>query len=123
MAYICSNPDAWNQKPLVGDGQCVAFVKAAAMTPASSLWKEGDKVKGNTTIARGTAIATFENGTYPNRSTGNHAAIYLEQDKKLGILVYDQWATKPDKVVSKRRLTWGGRGSASNDGDRFSVIK
>jgi hypothetical protein len=123
MPYICLDPDSWNQKPLVGSGQCVEFVIAAAKTPASFLWKEGTKVKGDKTIARGTAIATFEKGIYPSHSTGNHAAIYLEQDSQ-GIWVYDQWAAKPDKVVSKRRIGFrGGVGSASNDGDRFSIIK
>ena len=80
-------------------------------------------MKGATTIARGTAIATFVNGIYPSNKTGNHAAIYLEQDAN-GLWVYDQWAAKPDKVVSKRLLRFkAGQGSASNDGDAFSVIE
>lgn len=123
MAYVCSNPDAWNGKPLIGSGQCVELVKAAAKAPATSFWKEGIKVKGATTIARGTAIATFVNGVYQSKTTGNHAALYLEQDVN-GIWVYDQWASKPDKMVSKRLLRFkAGQGSASNDGDAYSVIE
>jgi hypothetical protein len=123
MPYICANPDSWNQKPLVGSGQCVELVKAAASAPATSFWKAGVAVKGDTTIVRGTAIATFTNGFYPSKKTGNHAAIYLSQDAN-GIWVYDQWASKPDKMVSKRLLRFkGGVGSASNDGDAYSVIE
>jgi hypothetical protein len=123
MPYICSNPDAWNNKPLVGTGQCVELVKEAAKAPATSFWKEGVKVKGDATIARGTSIATFVNGVYESKKTGNHAALYLEQDAN-GIWVYDQWATKPEQRVTKRLIRFkAGQGSASNDGDRYSVIE
>ena len=70
---------------------------------------------------KGTAIATFVNGKYPNQPTGNHAAIYVSQDGG-GLWVYDQWAAQG--MVKKRYIRFkGGVGSASNDGDAFSVIE
>jgi hypothetical protein len=119
MAYICKNPASYKGE-VVGTGQCVAFVQRAAKAPLTSNWKEGVKVKGSTTMEKGTAIATFKNGVYPNNSTGNHAAIYISQNDT-GILVYDQWFGHPvDQRLIKFR---GGSGSPSNDGDAFSVIE
>lgn len=79
-------------------------------------------MRGNTDIARGTAIATFVDGKYLSHKTGNHAAIYVSQDET-GITVYDQWVKQTDGV-KKRVIRWkGGVGSPSNDGDAFSVIE
>lgn len=119
MSYIGSNPQDYASK-VIGSGQCVAFVQACAGTPASSLWKAGVKVRGGN-IAIGTAIATFNTeGVYENKSTGNHAAIYVSQDAK-GITVWDQWK---GQSVHKRVIRFtGGMGSPSNDGDAFSVIE
>lgn len=118
MAYICSNPESYDGK-LVGTGQCVAFVQECTNAPNTSLWKEGKKVKG-AILDKGTAIATFVDGKYPNNSTGNHAAIYVEQEAA-GIWVYDQWVKQG--MVKKRLIRFkGGVGSPSNDGDAFSVI-
>jgi hypothetical protein len=123
MAYVCEDPDAWNGKPMVGTGQCVEFVKAAAHAPETGLWTEGTLVKGDRTLASGTAIATFINGIYPSLSTGNHAAIYLSQDK-FGLWVIDQYKSKPEQKVSKRFIRFkGGVGSRSNDGDAYAVIR
>jgi len=119
VAYICSNPESYEGKK-VGSGQCVAFVQEAAGAPNTSEWTEGATVKGDTTILKGTAIATFTDGKYPNKATGNHAAIYVTQDAA-GLWVYDQWVGQG--MVKKRQLKFrGGVGSASNDGDAFSVI-
>jgi hypothetical protein len=106
---------------VVGTGQCVAYVQECARAPQTALWKKGAAVRGNAAIASGTAIATFNGeGKYANRAHGNHAAIYLSQDAA-GIWVYDQWTGQP---VHKRQLRFkGGAGSASNDGDAFSVIE
>ena len=51
--------------------------------------------------------------------TGNHAAIYIEQESS-GIWVYDQWASRG--AVGKRLIRFkAGAGSPSNDGDAFSL--
>lgn len=115
MSYLAKDPESYKDK-IVGDGHCVAFVKAASGAPETSKWKEGTKVKGEK-IAPGTAIATFVGGVYPNAGTGNHAAIYVSQDDK-GVTVWDQWKGQP---VHKRVMKFTGTGG-SNDGDAFSVI-
>ena len=120
--YFAPRPEAFEGR-VVGAGQCVDFVKAAAGAPRTAAWRAGAPVRGNPHIAPGTAIATFEaDGTYTSEP-GNHAAIYLHQDRN-GIWVYDQWKGRP---VHKRLIRFeGGRGSArgskSNDGKRFAVI-
>jgi hypothetical protein len=48
---------------------------------------------GDLTIQKGTAIATFVNGKYPNNSHDNHAAFYISQDAG-GIWVVDQWKSQ-----------------------------
>jgi len=119
VPYICSHPEAYDGKK-VGTGQCVEFVKECAKAPQTSQWKEGVKVKGDLTIQKGAAIATFIDGKYQNKPTGNHAAVYVSQDAG-GIWVYDQWVGQG--MVKKRYIRFkGGVGSASNDGDAFSVI-
>jgi len=120
--YLAARPEAFEGR-VVGAGHCVDFVKAAAGVPRTAEWRRGAAVRGNRHLRRGTAIATFEaDGTYTSRS-GNHAAIYLDQDAT-GIWVYDQWRGQP---VHKRLIRFeggrgSGRGSKSNDGKRFAVI-
>ena len=81
--------------------ECVALVKKAVPdVGATPTWREGEKLKGpgDPPLEPGTAIATFENGKYPNRSTGNHAAIVIEpgvQDGKDGYWVLDQSRNRP----------------------------
>jgi hypothetical protein len=100
-------------------GQCVSYVTTVCPTipVGTSNWKKGAKVKGNTTIVEGTAIATFnETGQYYG-----HAAIYVSQDEK-GITVYDQWITGTGKAIGQRVLRWGAAGIANN-GEGFYVIE
>ncbi|MCC6552848.1 MAG: BPSL0067 family protein [Polyangiaceae bacterium] len=119
MPYICQNPELFEGKK-IGSGQCVAFVQQCAGAPSTSVWQQGELVKSSSTISKGTAIATFENGHYPNRSSGNHAAIYVSHDDQ-GITVWDQWS---GQTVHQRKIRYkGGEGSASNDGDQFYVIE
>jgi hypothetical protein len=117
--FVCSHPELYEGK-VVGDGQCAVFVQKCAGAPLAEFWTPGLPVKGND-IPRGTAIATFDaNGRYPNKPTGNHAAIYDGQDET-GIWVYEQWKGQP---VQRRHIRFKGRkGSPSNDGDAFSVIE
>ena len=95
--------------------ECVAVVKYFAKAPHTSLWKKGARVKGNTSIKPGTAIATFNsNGKY-----FGHAAIYISQTAT-AINVYDQWNSKP---LRTRPIEFKGHGYVSNDGDQFYVIE
>lgn len=118
MAFIASNPEEYKGE-VVGDGQCVAFVKEASGAPQTSLWKEGEQVRG-ANIDSGTAIATFINGSYPSHSHGNHAAIYVSQNAE-GLVVWDQW--KGQSVHQRTIRFKGGVGDPVNDGDAFSVIE
>jgi hypothetical protein len=104
---------------VVGDGECVAYVRDVTGCPPTRQWAEGVKVRGGD-IATGTAIATFQNGTYENISGLSHAAIYISQNNS-GITVHDQWR---GQVVHTRTISFkGGAGKPSNDGDAFSVIE
>jgi len=88
MPYIVRHLDSLLAiKDFVGTHECVALVQEWAGAPhgAISSWHRGDLVLGNQGIPRGTAIATFPNGSYDG-----HAAIYLGQDGQ-GIQVFDQW--------------------------------
>src|SRR4051794_16300441 len=122
MAYIYKDVDNLEGKTLAGSGQCVALVQVYTKAPLTSSWKEGVTVKGDTSIARGTAIATFVGGKYPNQAHGNHAALYLSQDAA-GIQVMDQWKSK--STIASRTLRFQGKNKdgtfvdPSNNGDAF----
>lgn len=126
MSYVYEDAEKLAGLPIVGNGQCVTLIIQYAKAPAASLWKEGKQVKGNSLLKKGTAIATFVNGKYPNNKTGQHAAFYLSQDAA-GIWVIDQWLAS--RTVQKRRLQFrgkkkdGGFADPSNNGDAFSVIE
>ncbi len=82
-----------------------------------SLWKRGKLVKGDTTIATGTAIATFNGqGQYHG-----HAAIYDSQNDQ-GINVVDQWVNVKATAIHPRLIRFGGS-RPSNDGDIFYVVE
>ncbi len=126
MSYVYADAESLASLPTVGTKQCVALIKKYADAPATSLWKEGAAVKGNLQLKKGTAIATFVGGKYPNQSSGNHAAFYLSQDVA-GLWVIDQWSTS--RTIQKRRLAFKGKNkdgtfiTPSNNGDAFSVIE
>jgi len=106
-----------------GNTECAVFVQQATGAPQTSQWGEGDQVKGAKpgTMARGTAIATFDdNGKYPTDGLGKHAAVYLSHDDH-GITVLDQWNSQGQ--VLQRVIRFGHKGSRSNNGDTFYVIK
>lgn len=114
--YICEDISRFIDKQ-VGNGQCVALLKACANTPYTNQWKRGESVWGNA-IPTGTAIATFKHSNYPNKR-GYHAAIYVSQDEK-GIYVWDQWR---GKNVHLRLIRFDrSRKKPGNDAARYSVI-
>jgi hypothetical protein len=119
MSYVAPDVNAY-MGTSVGNGECVAYVKAAAGCPASSQWAAGVIVKG-ADLSPGTAIATFQGGKYNNYTDGrSHAAIYLRQNAS-GLVVHDQWAGQP---VHERTIRFrNGATTPNNDGDAFSVIE
>jgi len=139
MAYIADKPNDWLTDPpkSVGDGQCVAFVKAASGAPETKRWTKGAPVKANPGLTVGTAIATFDSdGTYGNHQDGrSHAAIYMGQDAH-GLRVMDQWMTpikdakgkitghKPQPVHLRTIRFWHkGAVTPNNDGNCYNVIE
>ena len=125
MPHVLSNPESTIGRSYLnagGHAECVELVRQTLHAPPTALWKEGKKVSSSdTTISKGTAIATFVNGKYPqNRSTGMHAAIYVGQNA-IGIQVLDQFRGQP--IVKPRTIRWNGGPSLSRNGSAFSVIE
>jgi hypothetical protein len=124
MPYIANKPDDYFDIS-VGDGHCVAFVRAASPAPISSMWTRGESVK-TANLVRGTVIATFDsNGKYGSRKDGScHAAIFLRKTSA-GIVVLDQWITSSGarKVVSERTIRFNNsNGLKVNNGDNYYVV-
>lgn len=129
MAYVYSQAQSLDKADKVGSFQCVALVQHYASAPVTSAWREGERVMGNKSLMPGTAIATFENGRYPNRPHGNHAAFYLSQLAN-GIYVVDQWVDMVRKPkISKRFIRCKGKSKSgtfidpSDNADAYSVIE
>ena len=130
MPYTYPDARLLHGKEKVGDKQCVTLVQHFTKAPPSSTWQEGATVIGNKALLAGTAIATFEDGKYPNKKTGNHAALYLYQVSD-GIYVVDQSPGDPFQKpgISQRYIPRLGKDKAgrfinpSNNADAFSVIK
>jgi len=126
MSYFAPNPTAYSGKS-VGDGQCVAYVRAASMAPHTSSWRRGVLVKSASTITRGTVIATFDdNGRYGSRKDGSsHTAVFLSRTAS-GIVVMDQWVNRNHTLhAPQQRTIHFGRmaGSKVNDGDNYYVVE
>ena len=128
MPYIYGRVDELEKTTMAGNHQCVALVREFAGAPLTLAWRQGEAVMGNLLIKKATAIATFVDGRYANRSYGNHAAIYLGQTPA-GILVMDQWTGKRLGVISSRSLRAKGKYKnalyidPSNNADAFFVIE
>jgi len=124
MPFISSNAQSYTGKS-VGDGHCVAFVRAASGSPHSSLWSKGKSVKDSAAITSGTAIATFdESGRYGSRKDGTcHAAIFIRKTV-VGIVVLDQWITNGKRqAVHERVIRFKAIGKKINNGDEYHVIE
>lgn len=131
MPYVAANPKRFLNTS-VGNGQCVAYVRAAAQLGHTSTWERGASVQG-LVLPIGTAIATFDdNKRYANdRHGSSHAAIYLGQTA-IGIQVLDQWYHKrklPDgtikdeiHVVQERTIYFQANVKPVDDGRNYYVI-
>ena len=122
MSFIATQPASY-LGTVVGDGHCVAYVRAAANVPPTAQWRAGEPVwRQLDTLDPGTAIATFDpQGQYANNTDGSsHAAIFLGPDVN-GFAVYDQWKLHP---VARRVIrAKGGVGPACDDADAYQVIE
>jgi hypothetical protein len=121
-----SEKDVFGPKKYVdqhGHTECVTFVRQVTGAPQTILWKRGISVKDAKLgeIARGTAIATFDDaGRYPKDGLGKHAALFLGKTPS-GIQVLDQWNAQ-GKVLP-RTIRFNHPGRRSNNGDTFYVIE
>jgi len=113
MAYIYSQASKLKGQPVVGSHQCVALVQHYAGAPTTAHWRQGEAVFGNAVLRPGTAIATFVKGRYPNRSHGNHAALYVGKRQTASILPINgrqlkkprfQYEKSPLKARTKRAI-------------------
>ncbi len=90
---------------VISTGQCAAliqyYVKGIGLTKT---WVPGPRVQelDPSSIPRGTAIATFWNGKYPNQPHGNHVAFYLGHTEE-GIEVVEQWSGATVAQARKKR--------------------
>jgi hypothetical protein len=119
--------------PLIGEGECVELIKAyvpGLIGISTTQWREGANVMATRNIKRGTAIATFFDGKFPRKDTGQHAAIFLsyagatsfwaiEQHKKSGTIVL----RRIEIPRHGQRRPNGTYPNASNNALAFSAIE
>lgn len=128
MSYTYPKVDDLENEPVVGTRQCVALVQKYAGAPVTSAWKQGESVLGNRTLKKGTAIATFVNGRYPNHSHGNHAALFIRQVGD-SIWIMDQWKGENKTRISLRLIPSRGKTKQgkfirpSENAEAYSVIE
>lgn len=128
MSYTYSKVSDLEGTEMVGNHQCVALVRKFAGAPATLAWKQGAAVLGNNSLKKGTAIATFVNGKYPNKNSGNHAAFYMGQTSG-GIIIMDQWNNKKNNHITSRKIPSKGKTKngayvrPSDNADAFFVIE
>jgi len=128
MPYVYVRVDDLENHEKVGTKLCVALIQTFTDAGMTASWRQGAAVLGNKAMLKGTAIATFIRGRYPNQAHGNHAAFFLRHGPN-GFWVMDQWLADQKKVVSARyieskgRLTDGTFRRASDNADAFSIIE
>lgn len=132
MPYVYLEVKSLERHELIDGADCVALIKALApglKGLATSSWRPGIRVAGSRGLQPGTAIATFVDGRYPNKSTGNHAAFFLSYAGS-AIWVMDQWKNDDKRPWVAARLIRPGlkdRGGTlrdpSNAAEAYYVIE
>jgi hypothetical protein len=130
MPHTLSTPESYRGRSYSnseGHTECVEFIQQTLGAPTTKAWGEGSKIRQladgeQDPISKGTAIATFISGRYPQSGvSGKHAAIYLGQNAN-GIQVMDQW--RAQGKILPRTIPWKPhRPGLSNDGKAYSVIE
>jgi hypothetical protein len=132
MAYIYSGVSRLQGKPLVGNGNCALMVEYYGKLPSHSHWHEGLRVVEQKEIGPGTAIATFEDGRYPNKPHNNHVAFFVRFGTRSldgswnSIWIMEQF--KASGRIQLRELRSKGKTGnhwidPSNNADAFSIIE
>lgn len=130
MPFVFKRVDKLAGSQIIGDGNCVLLVKhyiSAFRNISTQSWRQGEHVMSATKpLARGTAIATFENGRYPNRRTGNHAAFFMAKVNNR-LWVMEQWkgmiAVRSRDLIMKPQKPDGTWQDPSNNASAFYVIE
>jgi hypothetical protein len=128
MSYIYEDVDSLQGKKTIGDGDCVTLIKEFTdrlQGWPTSRWKPGARVVDLRNLKRGTAIATFVDGKYPNHKNGNHAAFFL-QHGGAGFWVMDQWRSKlhiEKRYIARKPEKDGALTDPSNNALAFYVIE
>lgn len=135
VPHIYNDVSQLEGKEKAGDGDCVDLLKAYVPGPRSfsarACWIPGERVIDARRLVKGTAIATFVKGRYPNGNSGQHAAIFLSHAGPNSFWVMDQWKGKPKikarliyapKPGVKQRAD-GSWPDASNVAPAFAVIE
>ena len=109
-----------------GRSECVQLLKNLMDAPRTLSWREGRKLKASwEQIKPGTAIATFKQGRYPQKSRargGKHAAIFLRASEA-GIYVFDQFAGQ--REAAERFIPWHHPRDRkpSNNASAYSTVR
>lgn len=109
-----------------GRSECVQLLKSLMDAPRTLLWREGRKLKASWEEVRpGTAIATFKQGRYPQKSRrkgSKHAAIFLRASEA-GIYVFDQFAGQ--REAAERFIPWHHPRDRqpSNNASAYSTVR
>jgi hypothetical protein len=124
--FVYANVDSLEGKAKVSTGSCASLIQHYLPVGKAATWVAGVSVtQSGVTIAKGTAVATFVNGKYPNKPKDNHVAFFISKDAD-GITVMDQWTSKP--TIGSRKMRFKGKNAdgtfkdPSNNGDALSVI-
>jgi hypothetical protein len=128
MPFVIPEARSLQGHPLVGKGECVELIKQ--MVPglighSTEDWRPGAHVLDTENLPVGTAIATFVNGRFPRRNTGQHAALFLGYAGKAALWVMDQWAHDENRRKVWARVIHHGRpgDTQSNSAEAFYVIE
>jgi hypothetical protein len=144
MPHLYTDVDKLNNQPPVGTGSCVDLIKIyvpGLKSRTTHSWKPGENVmeafKAGKTFPRGTAIATFIGGRYPQADrpgeSTRHAALLLDVQQS-GILVMDQFPSRLRRRNIEKRFiaipprwvqphTDGTPRNAGNNALTFHVIE
>lgn len=132
MPYVFGRVNALLGRALVGRAECVDLIKMyvpGLVGLSTQNWREGANVTSSPHLTRGTAIATFFNGKFPRRDTGQHAAIFLAHS---GSRFWVMEQHKNSGKILRRRIEIPRNGqrradgtfpNASNNALAFSVIE
>ena len=130
MSFVYTRVDSLQRSDIIGDGNCVLLIKhyiPQFRNISTQSWRQGEHVMSTTKpIARGTAIATFEHGRYPNRPRGNHAAFFMARVNDT-LWVMEQWKgmteVRSRYLIMKPQKPDGTWFDPSNNASAFYLIE